>query len=293
VTSLYQVHKYMSLDPDDLGYFISQVGAAAQVVGLTSDEANSITTQMSTGLTYRCKPPTAITPGGPLGPQSICTNAKCPLAPGAVCSAYNFDNGTSPDPAPVNGVVTPTPTANSTAPPAATSGAPSSNNRKTVKIAVGVAVPVGVIAIALISYLIYQQRKEIGNLEDRLTQVEGNGTSHGIPSEIGSLKGQMEPQMASLNTVRNSQATIATSQGHISSYQQYSLDAQHYIQDQYIPEQDSTIGIAQSNPSPAGQYSQQPDHLYSQSVGSSTRVVPSLTAPPIPHVSTRPVQEME
>lgn len=126
----------MSLSPDELGYFIQQVGGAALVVGLTQDEANNITTKMSTSLTFRCRPPASLSPGGPAGPQSICTDKDCPLAPNADCSAYDFDNGTSPDPALVNGAVSISSTASST-PTSTRSAVPNTSHKSnTIPIAV-------------------------------------------------------------------------------------------------------------------------------------------------------------
>jgi hypothetical protein len=208
----------MSLDPDELGYFIAQIGDAAQVIGLTPDEANVITSRMSTGLTFRCKPPSAITPGGIPGPQSICTDEECPLAPESDCTAYDFNNGTSPDPTPVNGAVIQPSSASSTTPVSSATSSASSNpsssnskssNSKIIPIAVGVAVPVGVIAIALIAFLIWRQKRKMSKLEDRLTQIEGEGTNHGAPSEIMSYMSTPKNNAAALNGVRGSQSTLS------------------------------------------------------------------------------------
>jgi len=205
-TSLYQIHKFMALDPNELGYFIQQVGLAAQSVGLTSDEAEVIMTNMNAGLNYRCRPDSALFPGGVVGPQSICTDESCPLAPNYDCSVYDFDNGTSPQPQLVNGgssassssasatSTTSTPSSSSSSTPA-----PSSSH-KTVDIAVGVAVPVGVIAIALIGFLIWRYQRKMALLENRLSRVEVGGTPTGriIGSDTASHSGMGDqPPMAS------------------------------------------------------------------------------------------------
>lgn len=94
--NLYQVHKFMALDPNELGWFIENVGLAARSVGISEREANIITSSMSRSLNLRCLPPIAVLPGGPVAPQGLCTDATCELAPNAACTAYDFPNGISP-----------------------------------------------------------------------------------------------------------------------------------------------------------------------------------------------------
>jgi len=191
----------MSLDPNELGYFIEQVGLAAQSVGLTSAEADGITTNMNAGLNYRCRPESALFPGGVIGPQSICTNPSCPLAPNYDCSVYDFDNGTSPLPQLVNGgassssastSTTTTPTTS----PTSTTAAASSSNKKTVDIAAGVAVPVGFIVFALVAYFSWKHQRRVAALENRLSRVEVGETPIGriIGSDNGSHSGH-DPAM--------------------------------------------------------------------------------------------------
>ncbi|KAF2663139.1 hypothetical protein BT63DRAFT_380420 [Microthyrium microscopicum] len=210
-TSLYQIHKYMALNPDELGYFIQQVGLAAQLGGLSTTEATTITTNMGNGLTYRCKAPAPLFPGGVVGPQTICTDASCPISPNADCSAYDVNNGTSPSPALVNGQAAPSvslsPT-NSSTPTNTPAAASSDSHKKTVDIAVGVAVPVGVIALALVAFLFWRQKRKMHEMETRISRVEGGTTpSHTLGSDTQSHIGEYPPGMASLNwATRQSQA---------------------------------------------------------------------------------------
>ena len=194
----------MSLDPNELGYFIEQVGLAAQSVGLTSAEADGITTNMNAGLNFRCRPESALFPGGVIGPQSLCTNPSCPLAPNYDCSVYDFDNGTSPLPQLVNGAASSSSsststTATPTVSPTSTSAAASSSNKKTVDIAVGVAVPVGVIALVLVGFLSWRHQKRVTALENRLSRVEVGETPVGriIGSDNGSHSGHDPAMMVS------------------------------------------------------------------------------------------------
>lgn len=160
----------MALDPNELGYFIEQVGLAAKTVGISDTEANTITSSMSRNLNYRCLPPVAVIPGGPVGPQSMCTDSTCDLANNAVCSAYDYPGGISPRPALVNGVVETTPSATPSATPM------QRKKSNVLPIAIGVAVPVGILLIALTAWLVIRSRRKISDLNARLDRVEGSST---------------------------------------------------------------------------------------------------------------------
>ena len=206
-TSLYEIHKYMALDPFELGYFIEQVGLAGQLVGLTADEAEGIQNKMDQSLTYRCRANSALFPGGIVGPQSICTDKSCPLAPNSNCSDYDFDNGTSPAPALVNEAASPSSSSSSVAPSKTSSPSGSaspkpvaaSSSHKTTDIAVGVAVPVGVLLLALLAFLIIRSRRRVAALENRLTRVEGGEPAYGIGND-GATKHYSQPAMASMSS---------------------------------------------------------------------------------------------
>ena len=66
--SMARVHKFMVLDTNEVGYFISQVGALMQYFG------------------YRCTPPENIVYGPQL--DSICLDPSCPLDPNPDCWKY-------------------------------------------------------------------------------------------------------------------------------------------------------------------------------------------------------------
>jgi len=203
------------------------------VVGLTQDEATTIKTRMSTSLTFRCRPPVAITPGGPAGPQSICTDKDCPLAPNADCSAYDFNNGTSPDPALVNGQVVSSSTATSSPTSSNTAASSGHHSSKTLPIAVGVAVPVGLILIALIAFLIIKQRKKVKTLENRLTKIEAAPPSHGF--DHSSYNPPSEPARSTIGgppqNYQNPTSPLYDQSNHTSS-QQFSPDMRHFSGDQ-------------------------------------------------------------
>ena len=76
----------MDLDPNELGYFIQQVGLAALSFGVTQADANTVGMVLMQYFGYRCSPPLAITSGPML--QSMCINKKCPLDPNAMCNLY-------------------------------------------------------------------------------------------------------------------------------------------------------------------------------------------------------------
>lgn len=86
--SMYQVHKFMDLDVNEVGYFIQQVGLAAESFGVTADDATAVGKALNSLFGYRCAPnATAIAAQGSQQ-QAICIADNCPLAEGAVCDQY-------------------------------------------------------------------------------------------------------------------------------------------------------------------------------------------------------------
>ncbi|CAN8095825.1 unnamed protein product [Discula destructiva] len=86
--SQYEVHRFMNLDEYEVGYFIQQVGLAAESFGVTTDDAMAVGMSLNSLFGYRCAPnATAIAAQGPQQ-QSICSADTCPLAEGAVCDQY-------------------------------------------------------------------------------------------------------------------------------------------------------------------------------------------------------------
>jgi hypothetical protein len=91
------VHKYMALDTNQIGYFISQVGAAATCLGVADSDVAIVANVLMEYFGYRCSAPMAIT--GPVLPQSMCMDCNnCPYAQNADCAAY-CDGGCEPAPA--------------------------------------------------------------------------------------------------------------------------------------------------------------------------------------------------
>lgn len=87
--SQYQVHKFMDLDQNEVGYFIQQVGLAAESFGVTPADAQAVGKSLNSLFGYRCAPnATAIAAQGSVQ-QSICSADTCPLAEGAVCDKYS------------------------------------------------------------------------------------------------------------------------------------------------------------------------------------------------------------
>jgi hypothetical protein len=86
--SMYQVHKFMDLNPNQVGYFIQQVALAGASFGVTASDLQAVGTALDTLFNKRCSPPAAaIAAQGPQL-QSICIDGSCPLSPNATCSSY-------------------------------------------------------------------------------------------------------------------------------------------------------------------------------------------------------------
>jgi len=93
-TDMYSVHKYMDLDPTELGYFITQVGTAAASFGVSTADVNTLGGALNLHFGNRCGPMESIISGSPVQDQSICQDASCPVAPNATCAG--IANGTEP-----------------------------------------------------------------------------------------------------------------------------------------------------------------------------------------------------
>ncbi|KDN70029.1 hypothetical protein CSUB01_08476 [Colletotrichum sublineola] len=86
--SMYEVHKFMDLDENELGYFIQQVALAGASFGVAPDDLKTVGTALNQLFGLRCSPAaTAIPEQGPQL-QAICIADSCPLSPNAVCASY-------------------------------------------------------------------------------------------------------------------------------------------------------------------------------------------------------------
>ncbi|KAF5484551.1 hypothetical protein CGCS363_v014975 [Colletotrichum siamense] len=86
--SMYQVHKFMDLDMNELGYFIQQVAMAAASFGVAQDDLQAVGKALSQLFGMRCSPPaTAIPAQGPQL-QAICIENSCPISPNSTCASY-------------------------------------------------------------------------------------------------------------------------------------------------------------------------------------------------------------
>ncbi|KAF2669072.1 hypothetical protein BT63DRAFT_413542 [Microthyrium microscopicum] len=99
-TNMYAVHKFMDLNPYELGYFITQIGTAAASFGVAKADVELVGASLNKAFGYRCSPAAAIPPTAQPELQSMCIDASCPLADNSTCPAYSpvtapmFVNGT-------------------------------------------------------------------------------------------------------------------------------------------------------------------------------------------------------
>jgi hypothetical protein len=97
--SMYETHKFMVLDPYQMGYFITQVGLAAASFGVAESDITAVATALTKLFDYRCSPKTTVIPAQGPNFQSICTDPSCPLDANATC----VDQAPVPMPVAVNG----------------------------------------------------------------------------------------------------------------------------------------------------------------------------------------------
>jgi hypothetical protein len=86
--SMYQVHRFMDLNPAQLGYFITQVALAGASFGVAQSDLMTVGTALGDLFGMRCSPPTVVIPA--FGPQlqAMCVDGSCPISPNATCSMY-------------------------------------------------------------------------------------------------------------------------------------------------------------------------------------------------------------
>jgi hypothetical protein len=88
--SMYEVHKFMDLNPYEMGYFIEQVAMAAASFGVAEDDLTAVGMALNSLFNYRCSPETTVIPAQGAQLQSICIDGACPVAmENATCSAYD------------------------------------------------------------------------------------------------------------------------------------------------------------------------------------------------------------
>lgn len=79
----------MNLSPEQIGYFITQVGLSAASFGVTEEDVTAVGESLNKAFGYRCAPAAVIVPSQKAQPQSICQAKECPLSPKDTCSAYD------------------------------------------------------------------------------------------------------------------------------------------------------------------------------------------------------------
>lgn len=71
-TGMHNVHKFMDLDANEVGYFIEQVGLSAASFGVAMADVQYVGTALQTLFGQRCAQATDIVPGASAELQTIC-----------------------------------------------------------------------------------------------------------------------------------------------------------------------------------------------------------------------------
>ncbi|KAF3937835.1 hypothetical protein ABW19_dt0207079 [Dactylella cylindrospora] len=86
---MYEVHKFMNLDPMEMGYFIQEVGLSAASFGVEEADIMAVASALDNTFNRRCAAPAAVLPSASPALQAICINTACPTASGPVCESYS------------------------------------------------------------------------------------------------------------------------------------------------------------------------------------------------------------
>ncbi|KAF2155285.1 hypothetical protein K461DRAFT_276484 [Myriangium duriaei CBS 260.36] len=89
--SMYEVHKFMGLDENMVGYFNEQVGLSAASFGVTNDDVTAVGKALNSLFNVKCAPATTVIKEQGAQLQSICIADSCPLSPNATCSSYQSE----------------------------------------------------------------------------------------------------------------------------------------------------------------------------------------------------------
>ncbi|GAP83484.1 hypothetical protein SAMD00023353_0201500 [Rosellinia necatrix] len=116
--SMYEVHKFMALDENEIGYFITQVGLTAASFGVADSDVQAVGKALNSLFGSRCAPPTAVIPAQGEQLQAICIEDTCPVADKATCDKY--EAVVEPSTASSSGSMTATPTGSSSSAPTPT-----------------------------------------------------------------------------------------------------------------------------------------------------------------------------
>lgn len=90
----------MVLDPNQMGYFIQQVGLSAASFGVADADVKAAGTALNKLFNHRCEPKETVVPAQGPAFQSICIDKSCPLADNATCAAQP----TPPEPSKASGM---------------------------------------------------------------------------------------------------------------------------------------------------------------------------------------------
>lgn len=82
------LHRFMDLNPLQLGYFIAQVASSAASFGVATSDIQAVGTALNKLFGYRCSPPTTVVPAQGPQLQAICLDPTCPVAMNASCASY-------------------------------------------------------------------------------------------------------------------------------------------------------------------------------------------------------------
>ncbi|KAH8819334.1 hypothetical protein F5884DRAFT_864901 [Xylogone sp. PMI_703] len=88
--SMYEVHKYMDINPAEMGFFIDQAVRGLLSIGFTNSDAKFVNDTLDMTFNRRCAPATPVVPAS-AGPQlqAICLTQDCILLVNATCSVYD------------------------------------------------------------------------------------------------------------------------------------------------------------------------------------------------------------
>lgn len=86
--SMFKVHRFMNLDPNQLGYFVQQVALAGASFGVAKEDLEGVGTALNQLFGLRCAPPVEVIKSQGPQLQAICVQQSCPLSPDAVCNQY-------------------------------------------------------------------------------------------------------------------------------------------------------------------------------------------------------------
>ncbi|OBT83239.1 hypothetical protein VE02_08147 [Pseudogymnoascus sp. 03VT05] len=198
------VHKFMSLNFNEIGHFINQLTLSSEYYGFSTTDAQSLALLMNSRYNTRCSPAMSLNPQQSPQLFSICQDPTCPLAvPNSDCEAYTnitADGSSSSSPSETSSSTsdptTITDSESSPSPTDSSSAAAGSSESKGLSSGGIAGVVIGGVALLafIIAAIVYFRRKRRPKTPPPQPEIRWTGNSESFIGSQAGGQGYLSPQ---------------------------------------------------------------------------------------------------